>query len=235
MLADLAVDSPRTVLDVGCGTGDIARRLAPLVDHLDDVDFSGGMIKKGKRLPGGDHPNLTWSHSPVEAASLAPSYALITAGESIHWMAWDVIFPRFAQVLTPRGVLAIVDRDWDRVDAVRERLRPIFARFSTNRDFRPYDLLTELEWRGLFSKQGEKRTRPEPWWPTPDDYVECRHSQNGFSRDRMGRESAATFDEALRTAVLELCRQGTIGLRDSRLQLAVDARIVWGKPLDPGR
>src|SRR5215468_8532737 len=63
LLAALAVDDPRAVLDVGAGTGDVARRLAPLVARVDAVDFSPGMIEKGKTLPGGDHPNLRWIHS----------------------------------------------------------------------------------------------------------------------------------------------------------------------------
>src|SRR5579884_4295939 len=52
LLASLIVDTPRTVLDVGCGTGDIVRRLAPLVDRLDAVDISLPMLEWGKRLPG---------------------------------------------------------------------------------------------------------------------------------------------------------------------------------------
>jgi SAM-dependent methyltransferase len=39
-LSELITDRPRRVLDIGCGTGDIARRLAPLVDRVDAVDFS---------------------------------------------------------------------------------------------------------------------------------------------------------------------------------------------------
>ena len=68
LLSDLAIDRPRRVLDIGCGPGDIARRLAPLVDHLDAVDFSAGMIELGRRLPGGDAANLSWVLAAVEDA-----------------------------------------------------------------------------------------------------------------------------------------------------------------------
>ena len=40
LLAALAVDEPRAVLDVGCGTGDVARPLAAKVARLDAVDRS---------------------------------------------------------------------------------------------------------------------------------------------------------------------------------------------------
>src|SRR5712691_5653024 len=61
VLADLVVDSPRVVLDVGCGTGDLARRLAPLVARVDAVDFSPAMIEQGRRQSGGDAANLRWT------------------------------------------------------------------------------------------------------------------------------------------------------------------------------
>src|SRR5438034_129320 len=59
-LSELITHDPRRVLDIGCGTGDIARPLAPLVDHVDAVDFSAGMITTGQELPGGAASNLRW-------------------------------------------------------------------------------------------------------------------------------------------------------------------------------
>jgi ubiquinone/menaquinone biosynthesis C-methylase UbiE len=50
LLADLVHDTPRVVLDIGCGTGELARRLALLVDRVDAVDFSSGMLVWGYRL-----------------------------------------------------------------------------------------------------------------------------------------------------------------------------------------
>jgi SAM-dependent methyltransferase len=230
ILGSLILDTPRRALDVGCGTGDIARHLVARVERVDAVDFSLGMIEKGKGLPGGNHPGLTWIHSPVEEAPLTPPYALITAGESIHWLDWDVVLPRFATTLSPRGVLAIIERDWDTPRALGDRLRPIFVQYAANRDHRPYDLVAELELRG-FRKLGEKRTRAVPWRPSLDEYVEMRHSQNSFSRERMGQRQAAAFDAAIRAIVEDLCRGGVVTVNDGRLELEVAATVVWGRPL----
>ena len=113
LLADLVHDTPRVVLDIGCGTGELARRLALLVDRVDAVDFSAGMLDLGRRLSGGDVPTVNWIVGTAEDVALNGPYALITAGKSLHWMDWDVVLPRFARVLTTRGVLAIVDRSWE--------------------------------------------------------------------------------------------------------------------------
>ena len=82
ILTSFILDTPRTVLDVGSGSGNIAR---PLVERVDAVDFSPGMIEQGKQLPNGNHPQLHWIYGKVEEVPLAPPYALITAGSSIHW------------------------------------------------------------------------------------------------------------------------------------------------------
>ena len=108
ILASLIVDEPRAVLDVGAGSGDIARHLVEFVERIDAVDFSQNMIERGRRLPNGDNPRLHWIYGKVEEVPLAPPYALITAGSSIHWPDWNIAFPRFREVLTPHGFLALI-------------------------------------------------------------------------------------------------------------------------------
>ncbi|MGH2351661.1 MAG: class I SAM-dependent methyltransferase [Chloroflexota bacterium] len=229
--ADVRAGHSRAVLDVGCGTGDIARRLAPLVDRIDAVDFSGTMIAQGQRLPGGDHPHIRWTESAVETAPLSPPYALVTAGESLHWMQWGVVLPRLRTALAPGGLLAILNRDWDQPQALRDRLRPIFAQFSANKDYRPRNLLAELEQRELFRERGRRRCGPEPWHPTPEEYLLCRHSQNAFAREQMGSADVAAFDAAIAAALGDLCREGVLREVGGRYLLQVEANVVWGEPM----
>jgi SAM-dependent methyltransferase len=230
ILTGLLSDGPRVVLDVGCGTGDIARPLAPLVERIDAVDVSAGMIAKGRQLPGGDHPHLRWIQSAVENVPLQPPYGLVTAGESLHWLAWEIVLPRFAAALAPGGMLAIINRSWNGPPAVRDRLRPLFAHHSANRDYRPYDLVVELTQRGLFAEQDRRAVAPVPWRPTIEEYLEARHSQNGFSRDRMA-DGGVAFDRDVRAALQALVDEGAIAVHDGRLTLAVEATVIWGRPL----
>ncbi|HTK07597.1 MAG TPA: class I SAM-dependent methyltransferase [Ktedonobacteraceae bacterium] len=114
MLIALITDKPRVVLDIGCGTGDLARRLVNEVERVDAIDFSQAMINKGKTLPEGNHASLHWIYGRVEQAALQAPYALITAGESLHWMDWDIVLPLLRSMLTPQGYLAIVERGNER-------------------------------------------------------------------------------------------------------------------------
>jgi SAM-dependent methyltransferase len=222
LLNDLLGNGPGVVLDVGCGTGDIARRLAPLVERLDAVDVSAPMIARGRTLPGGDDPRLRWILGAVEDAPLHPPYGLITAGECLHWMEWEVVLPRFRALLAPGGVLALIGRGalpapWG------DAMPALLSRFSTNREFQPYDLVTELTTRGLFTVHGACVTLPEAVTQTVAGYVESFHSRNGFSRDRMTPENAAAFDAQL----AELVRPWAM---DGRLMHRHVAEITWGMP-----
>ncbi len=135
VLAGLARDGD--VLDAGCGPGDIARPLAPLVRHVDAVDLSARMVAEGRLRPGGDTANLTWLASPIEGAGLPGPYALVVAGDSVHWFDWPVVMPLFERAGHLRGSPG--DRHAHLVPldpAVTRRLAPIYRRYGANRDFR---------------------------------------------------------------------------------------------------
>jgi trans-aconitate methyltransferase len=107
LLAGLVVDTPARVLDVGCGTGFIARPLSARVSEVDALDVSAEMIAAGRRLHDGKDGHIHWILGAAETAPLRPPYALIVAGDSIHWLEWSVVMPRFAHMLTDHGSLAI--------------------------------------------------------------------------------------------------------------------------------
>lgn len=222
-LLHLMVDEPRVVLDVGCGTGAIARPLAPRVDRVDAVDFSPAMIEAGRQLPNGAHPHLRWIEGSVEHAPLAPPYALIVAAHSLHWMDWSVVMPRFRSLLSNHGVVAIVAQEQTRQPWDSALLSDLIPRYSTNQDFVAYNLVDELTKRQLFRRQGEYATPPLPFQQSIADYVEAIHSRNGFSRERMTAANAQAFDHAV-TQIL------TRAYPDGIVQIEVIDQIIWGQP-----
>lgn len=223
-----ATHPSRAVLDLGCGTGDIARplakRLAALAPpgRVDAVDQSRAMIAHGRAQPGGDAPNLTWITGAAEDAPLRPPYALVVAGESIHWMAWERIFPRLRAVLAPGAPLAIVERG-ELPAPWQARMLELIVAYSTNHEFQPYDLLHEITRRGLFTLAGQRRTRPLPVTQRVDEYIEALHSRNGFSRDRMPPERAAELDDQLRDLLAPYAS-------GEMLTFAVEGALFWGRP-----
>ncbi len=221
ILLQLIPAAPQRVLDVGCGTGDLARPLITRVGRVDAVDFSPEMLEHGKRLPDGDHPGLRWLEGRIEDVALDPPYGLVTAGESLHWLDWNVVLPRFRAVLAPGGYLALVERET--VPDPWSTLGAIIPRYRTDGGFQPYAMLDELGRHGLFRKVGEQRTVPVPLVQSIDDYIESYHSRSGFSRERMGEARAEAFDREAREHLHRIHSDGTIALQ-------VVASVVWGLP-----
>ncbi|HEY7357103.1 MAG TPA: class I SAM-dependent methyltransferase [Ktedonobacterales bacterium] len=225
ILAGLVVDQPRHVLDVGCGTGLLARHFVERVERVDAVDVSEEMIEQGKLLPQGDHPNLTWILGRAEDAPLHPPYSLITAGDSLHWMDWEVVMPRFARMLTPRGKLAVLGADqlpppW------QDALLPVIQRYSVMSNWQPYDLIKELEERSLFRRVGSQRTEPTPFVQTVDEYIASFHARASLAWGRMTADAAAAFDSEVRALVSRFSPE--------QVELQLVTEVVWGIPLDPG-
>jgi SAM-dependent methyltransferase len=125
LLAALVDPTDKSMLDAGCGTGELARPMARRVDRVDAVDQSAAMLAQGRELMDGDAANLRWVLGAVEEAALAPAYGLITCGDSIHWFDWSVAMPRFRQRLTPRGHLVLLTRQWLHDPAITEPLGPV--------------------------------------------------------------------------------------------------------------
>lgn len=225
VLVGLLAPGSHAILDAGCGRGEMARPLAARperVERVDAVDPSRAMLDAGRGLPGGDSPRIRWIHGYAEDAPLDPPYGLIVTAASLHWMDWDVVLPRFRDALAPGGALAIVNdgalpAPWDNA------LAGIIPRYSTNREFKPYDLIAELERRHILQVQGRHTTTPVSFAQPIEHYVESFHARNGFSRDRMPPGSADAFDREVRRAVAPHCPDGLV-------RLQVVATITWGRP-----
>ena len=226
ILNNLIVDEPRCVLDVGCGPGNLARPLAAYVQRIDAVDISPPMLARARTLPGGDSPKIRWLLGRAEDVELQPPYALITAGDSIHWMEWNVVLPRFAGLLTPRGMLAIAQVEYESSPPWYDGYLALAKRFSNNPNYVPIDLIAEFEKRQLFKKQGEAVTAPEPLRQPIEDCIAAQHARSSLSLDTMTSEQAAQFDWEMRELLLPFAQ-------DDCVTMQITGRVVWGKPLAP--
>ncbi len=222
VLAGLIVDEPRVVLDVGTGTGEIARNLIDHAERIDGVDPSAAMLARARMRPGGDSPKIAWIHGMAESAPLNPPYALISTANSLHWMEWRVVLPRFRNLLTANGVLALVsnpevETPW------ASALQAVIDHYSTNRRYRPYNLLAEIESRRLFREIGHVQTPAISFTQSVSDYIASFHARNGFSLDRMTSADAAAFDHEASAIVSAYAVDGLV-------TLYIHGDVIWGIP-----
>jgi ubiquinone/menaquinone biosynthesis C-methylase UbiE len=95
-------------LDVGCGAGEFARLLAARARTVDAVDTSPAMIAAA-RAASPELTNINWTEGDVLALDLEPaSYDAVTAIASLHHMPLDAALRRFAELMRPGGVVAIL-------------------------------------------------------------------------------------------------------------------------------
>ncbi len=222
MLAGLMAPAAGAVLELGCGTGEIARMIARHASRVDAIDISAPMLERARAMSGDGYANIRWIEGRAEDVALTPPYALAVAGDALHWMDWDIVLPRVGDSLAPGGVLAIVsaitvDPPW------KPALEEIIPRYSAMQNFVRYDLTHELVNRGLFEVVGETSVGPEPFERTVDEYIAALHATAGLARERMGDRSALAFDSEARSVVAPFADGG--GLR-----LTASARVVWGRP-----
>jgi SAM-dependent methyltransferase len=223
ILCDLIV-GPRVVLDVGAGSGAIARGVVPYVERVDAVDISAAMIDEGRRLPDGNHPGVRWILGSAEEAVLYPPYGLITAGAAVHWFDEGRTMPRFSAALAPGARLALLEVE-DEADAASwdTDMLDIVKRYSEVRDYRDFtQVVRSLEADGSFVREGERRTAPVRLRRTVDEYIEWQHSKATLSRVRLSDRTAA-FDEEVRD-LFE--RRGM-----TTLELSAVGLVIWGRPV----
>jgi ubiquinone/menaquinone biosynthesis C-methylase UbiE len=100
-------DSGRRVLDVGCGTGELVRRLRESFPRMRVVgcDFSAGMLRHAAAKGGaarwvrGDACRLPFGDG---------SFDIVTSTEAFHWFPdQDVALREFRRVLVPGGRLLL--------------------------------------------------------------------------------------------------------------------------------
>jgi ubiquinone/menaquinone biosynthesis C-methylase UbiE len=106
VVAALDGTTPRRVLDVGCGTGLLTRRLYERIEGtVAGLDYSAGMLARAAtRTPG-----ARWLRGDATRLPVADdSIDVVCCTESFHWYAdQEAAAAEFARVLAPGGRLFV--------------------------------------------------------------------------------------------------------------------------------
>jgi ubiquinone/menaquinone biosynthesis C-methylase UbiE len=108
IVATAAVSEGSTVLEVGCGTGQLTESLAAFGLNLTAIDIGPAMIACARhRLDG---PGISFQVTSFEEFTAAESSIdLIISSAAFHWVDPEVKFSKSARLLRPGGWLAVVD------------------------------------------------------------------------------------------------------------------------------
>lgn len=94
------------VLDVGCGAGSFAARLAARARHVDAIDRAPHMVALARELV---PANVDVRVDDVTTVHLPPAhYDAVTSISVLHHVELTKVLPRLAETLRPGGVLVAV-------------------------------------------------------------------------------------------------------------------------------
>ncbi|WP_337062888.1 class I SAM-dependent methyltransferase [Kineococcus sp. G2] len=100
-----------TVLDVGCGTGELARRLSRRARHVTGLDADPGSIDTARRLslePSRGRGDVDFQCVDLMTAALPGGYDAITALAVLHHVPFEPALARLRDLLAPAGTLVVL-------------------------------------------------------------------------------------------------------------------------------
>ncbi|MBA3457741.1 MAG: class I SAM-dependent methyltransferase [Deltaproteobacteria bacterium] len=107
-VADALRDRPR-VLDVGCGSGEVSRRLAAVGFEVTAIDVE---LSRARQAPG-----VTFIEHDFLSFEAKPFDAIVFTGSLHHILPLDKAIARVTKLLTPTGRLIIDDFDVEAPDS----------------------------------------------------------------------------------------------------------------------
>ena len=114
LLARVPPADPGLVVDLGCGSGEIARLLAARWPGaaVQGIDNSPDMLARARagdaEDEGGEAARIDWVEADIAAWTPPRPPGLVYANASLQWVdGHEALFPRLFRTLAPGGVLAV--------------------------------------------------------------------------------------------------------------------------------
>ena len=159
MIAALSPQPNDRVLDVGCGPGDRAVALAPLVAQVTGLDLTPAMLDEARaRQAAAGVGNVSWVEGDATEAPFPDGvFTLVLSQATFHHVADPAaILAEMRRVCAPGGRIAVID-----LTPAPEK-GPAFDAIETLRDPSHTHALTAAELRGLGARLGLAEISVQP-------------------------------------------------------------------------
>jgi SAM-dependent methyltransferase len=101
------------VLDLGTGTGSLARLFASRGCVVTGVDIAAPLLEQARRLDRESGVEVAYIEAPAETTGLpSATFDLVSAGQCWHWFDRDAAAREVARLLVPDGRVLISHFDW---------------------------------------------------------------------------------------------------------------------------
>jgi trans-aconitate 2-methyltransferase len=109
LIARIPLEAPTTIVDVGCGAGNVTSLLAERWPRtrVIGIDNSSAMLARARHAVGGD-PRFEWIEADAATWSPRARVDLIFSNAALHWVDdHAALFPRLFAMVAPGGALAV--------------------------------------------------------------------------------------------------------------------------------
>ena len=106
LMARIQVDLPKTVFDLGCGTGTVTGILKDRWPNANvtGVDSSASMLERTVNVETG----VNWQHADLNDWQPEHPTDIVYSNAALHWLDdHETLFPRLMKAVKPGGVLAV--------------------------------------------------------------------------------------------------------------------------------
>lgn len=106
LIARIPVEHPRSVVDLGCGTGNVTRILRShwRRARITGVDGSPQMLAEARK----EAVDIDWEQSELGAWNPVEKYTLVFSNAALHWLDHHpALFARLVGYIAPGGALAV--------------------------------------------------------------------------------------------------------------------------------
>ena len=105
--------SEQNLVDLGTGTGALARQFAFQGCRVIGIDPAGPLLEQARRLAAEASLSIQYRVAKAEATGLPDSSIdAVTAGQCWHWFDRSVVARELRRILKPNGLLVIAHLDW---------------------------------------------------------------------------------------------------------------------------
>ena len=113
LLARIPCDSPRQVVDLGCGTGELTLQLVARWPEAEihGLDHSSEMLERARTIS----PSVRWERADIATWQPQDPVDVVFSNAALHWVDdHGALFPRLQSVLNQGGCLAVqMPRSWE--------------------------------------------------------------------------------------------------------------------------
>lgn len=190
------------LIDLGTGTGTIARRFARAGLNVTGLDPSPGMLAAAECLAADEALTINWVEGRAEATGLSDQSAeIVTAGQCWHWFDCEAAAREVFRLLKPGGTAVVCHYDWlplpgsmvAETEALILKHNPDWAPLSGSTGIHPR---TTLDLAGAGFVEIETFSYDEPAIYSHQGWVGRLHACAGVGA-ALPAEKVAIFDQEL--------------------------------------